>query len=96
MRKKMVAVVLAAAMVCSLAACGGNETAAPEATQEGTEEAAPAADEAEAEPVEEETAEPAAADETAAAGLKIGVAGPLIRTITTAFSPLLRSIPTAR
>lgn len=73
MRKKMVAVVLAAAMVCSLAACGGNETAAPEATQEGTEEAAPAAEEAEAEPVEEETAEPAAADETAAAGLKIAI-----------------------
>lgn len=44
MKKRVLAVMLATAMVCSLAACGGgnNEAAAPEAAQEGTDEAAPA------------------------------------------------------
>lgn len=73
MKKKVVAVMLAAAMVCSLAACGGgNDVAAPEAAPESTEEAAPAADAAE-EPAEtaEESA-PAAEGETAA-GLKIAI-----------------------
>lgn len=75
MKKKVVAVMLAAAMVCSLAACGGgNDAVAPEAAPESTEEAAPAADAAE-EPAETETAEesaPAAEGETAA-GLKIAI-----------------------
>lgn len=73
MKKRVVAVMLAAAMVCSLAACGGgNETAAPEAAPESAEEAAPEADaaETETEPAAEEA--PAAEGETAA-GLKIAI-----------------------
>lgn len=66
MKKRVVAVMLAAAMICSLAACGGNEAAAPKAP-ESTEDAAPAEDAAEAE-------EPApAAEGEAEAGLKIAI-----------------------
>lgn len=74
MKKRVVAVILAAAMVCSLAACGGSESAAPEAAQESAEEAAPAADaaETEAEPAEDAAETPAAEGETAA-GLKIAI-----------------------
>lgn len=74
MKKRVVAVMLAAAMVCSLAACGGSESAAPEAVQESAEEAAPAEDaaETEAEPAEDAAETPAAEDETAA-GLKIAI-----------------------
>lgn len=74
MKKRVVAVILAAAMVCSLAACGGSESAAPEAAQESAEEAAPAADaaEPEAEPAEDAAETPAAEGETAA-GLKIAI-----------------------
>lgn len=74
MKKRVVAVMLAAAMVCSLAACGGSESAAPEAAQESAEEAAPAADaaEPEAEPAEDAAETPAAEGETAA-GLKIAI-----------------------
>lgn len=74
MKKRVVAVMLAAAMVCSLAACGGSESAAPEAAQESAEEAAPAADaaETEAEPAEDAAETPAAEGETAA-GLKIAI-----------------------
>lgn len=67
---------LAAAMVCSLAACGGgsNDAAAPEAAQESTEEAAPEADAPEAEPEEDSAEEPApAAEGETAAGLKIAI-----------------------
>lgn len=71
MKKKFVSVVLAAAMVCSLAACGGNETAAPETTPESTEAAAPEADAAETE-TPAETEAPAEESE-AAAGLKIAI-----------------------
>lgn len=71
MKKRVVAVILAAAMVCSLAACGGSESAAPEAAQESAEEAAPAA-EPEAEPAEDAAETPAAEGETAA-GLKIAI-----------------------
>lgn len=71
MKKRVVAVMLAAAMVCSLAACGGSESAAPEAAQESAEEAAPAA-EPEAEPAEDAAETPAAEGETAA-GLKIAI-----------------------
>ncbi|MDE6604380.1 MAG: BMP family ABC transporter substrate-binding protein [Lachnospiraceae bacterium] len=72
MKKRVVAVMLAAAMVCSLAACGGgNEAAVPEATEpESTEESAPAADAAEPESTEESA--PAAEGETAS-GLKIAI-----------------------
>ena len=65
---------LAAAMVCSLAACGGSESAAPEAVQESAEEEAPAEDaaETEAEPAEDAAETPAAEGETAA-GLKIAI-----------------------
>lgn len=75
MKKRVVAMMLAAAMVCSLAACGGSETAAPEAAPESTEEAAPAEDAAESEAAETETAEEAApaADGETAAGLKIAI-----------------------
>lgn len=67
MKKRVAAVILAAAMVCSLAACGGsNETAVPEPA-ETTEEAAPAEDAAEAEPAED------AAEAPAAEGLKIAI-----------------------
>lgn len=66
MKKRVVAVMLAAAMVCSLAACGGNEAAAPEAP-ESTEDAAPAED-----AVEAEEPAPAAEGETAE-GLKIAI-----------------------
>ncbi len=74
MKKRVVAVMLAAAMVCSLAACGGSESAAPEAVQESAEEAAPAEDaaETEAEPAEDAAETPAAEGETAA-GLKIAI-----------------------
>lgn len=74
MKKRVVAVMLAAAMVCSLAACGGSESAAPEAVQESAEEAAPAEDaaETEAELAEDAAETPAAEDETAA-GLKIAI-----------------------
>lgn len=74
MKKRVVAVMLAAAMVCSLAACGGSESAAPEAVQESAEEEAPAEDaaETEAEPAEDAAETPAAEDETAA-GLKIAI-----------------------
>lgn len=74
MKKGVVAVMLAAAMVCSLAACGGSESAAPEAVQESAEEEAPAEDaaETEAEPAEDAAETPAAEDETAA-GLKIAI-----------------------
>lgn len=74
MKKRVVAVMLAAAMVCSLAACGGSESAAPEAVQESAEEEAPAEDaaESEAEPAEDAAETPAAEDETAA-GLKIAI-----------------------
>lgn len=74
MKKRVVAVMLAAAMVFSLAACGGSESAAPEAAQESAEEAAPAADaaEPEAEPAEDAAETPAAEGETAA-GLKIAI-----------------------
>lgn len=75
MKKRVAAVILAAAMVCSLAACGGgNETAAPEAAQESTQEAAPAEDaaETEAEPAEDAAEAPTAAGDTAA-GLKIAI-----------------------
>lgn len=76
MKKRIVAVMLAAAMVCSLAACGGgsNDAAAPEAAPESAEEA-PAADVAEEPAAETETSEesaPAAEGETAA-GLKIAI-----------------------
>lgn len=73
MKNKVMAAILAAAMVCSLAACGGgNETAAPEA--ESTETAAPEADAPEAEPAEESAEETApAAEGEAAAGLKIAI-----------------------
>ena len=67
---------LAAAMVCSLAACGGgsNDAAAPEAAQESTEEAAPEADAPEAESEEDSAEEPApAAEGETAAGLKIAI-----------------------
>lgn len=72
MKKRIVAVMLAAAMVCSLAACGGgsNDAAAPESAEE-----APAADVAEEPAAETETSEesaPAAEGETAA-GLKIAI-----------------------
>lgn len=71
MKKRMVTVMLAAAMACSLAACGGGEkAAAPGAAPESTEEAAPAADAAETETAGEEA--PAAEGETAA-GLKIAI-----------------------
>lgn len=76
MKKRVVAVMLAAAMVCSLAACGGgsNDAAAPEAAQESTEEAAPEADAPEAEPEEDSAEEPApAAEGETAAGLKIAI-----------------------
>ena len=74
MKKRVVAVMLAAAMVCSLAACGGSESAAPEAVQESAEGEAPAEDaaETEAEPAEDAAETPAAEDETAA-GLKIAI-----------------------
>ncbi len=74
MKKRVVAVMLAAAMVCSLAACGGSESAAPEAVQESAEEEAPAEDaaETEAELAEDAAETPAAEDETAA-GLKIAI-----------------------
>ena len=74
MKKRVVAVMLAAAMVCSLAACGGSESAAPEAVQESAEEEAPAEDaaETEADPAEDAAETPAAEDETAA-GLKIAI-----------------------
>ena len=74
MKKRVVAVMLAAAMVCSLAACGGSESAAPEAVQESAEEEAPAEDaaETEAEPAEDAAETPAAEGETAA-GLKIAI-----------------------
>lgn len=74
MKKRVVAVMLAAAMVFSLAACGGSESAASEAAQESAEEAAPAADaaEPEAEPAEDAAETPAAEGETAA-GLKIAI-----------------------
>lgn len=76
MRNKVMAAILAAAMACSLAACGGgsNETATPEAAQESTEAAAPEADASEAAP-EGETAEETApaAESEAAAGLKIAI-----------------------
>ncbi len=74
MKKRVVAVMLAAAMVCSLAACGSSESAAPEAVQESAEEEAPAEDaaETEAEPAEDAAETPAAEDETAA-GLKIAI-----------------------
>lgn len=71
MKKKVVAVMLATAMVCSLAACGGGEeAAAPDAAPESTEEAAPAADAAETETAGEEAA---AAEGETAAGLKIAI-----------------------
>lgn len=76
MKKRVVAVMLAAAMVCSLAACGGgsNDAAAPEAAQESTEEAAPEADAPEAESEEDSAEEPApAAEGETAAGLKIAI-----------------------
>lgn len=76
MKKRVVAVMLVAAMVCSLAACGGgsNDAAAPEAAQESTEEAAPEADAPEAEPEEDSAEEPApAAEGETAAGLKIAI-----------------------
>ena len=74
MKKRVVAVMLAAAMVCSLAACGGSESAAPEAVQESAEAEAPAEDaaETEAELAEDAAETPAAEDETAA-GLKIAI-----------------------
>lgn len=76
MKKRIVAVMLAAAMVCSLAACGGgsNDAAAPEAAPESAEEA-PAADVAEEPAAETETAEESApaAEGEAAAGLKIAI-----------------------
>ena len=71
MKKKVLAVMLATAMVCSLAACGGGEeAAAPDVAPESTEEAAPAADAAETETAGEEAA---AAEGETAAGLKIAI-----------------------
>lgn len=74
MKNKVMAAILAAAMVCSLTACGGgsNETAAPEPTAESTEEAAPEADTTETDAAETEETAPAAESE-AAAGLKIAI-----------------------
>ncbi len=74
MKNKVMAAILAAAMVCSLTACGGgsNETAAPEPTAESTEEAAPEADTTETDVAETEETAPAAESE-AAAGLKIAI-----------------------
>lgn len=74
MKKRVVAVMLAAAMVCSLAACGGSESAAPEAVQESAEEEAPAEDAAETEAeLAEDAAETPAAEGETAAGLKIAI-----------------------
>ena len=70
MKNKVMAAILAAAMVCSLAACGGSGTTAPETVQENTEAAAPEADTAETDTAEAE--EPAAEGE-AAAGLRIAI-----------------------
>ncbi len=74
MKNKVMAAILAAAMVCSLTACGGgsNETAAPEPTAESTEEAAPEADTTETDAAETEETAPVAESE-AAAGLKIAI-----------------------
>lgn len=74
MKNKVMAAILAAAMVCSLAACGGgsNETTAPEPAAESTEAAAPEADASEADVAEAEETAPAAESE-AAAGLKIAI-----------------------
>ena len=74
MKNKVMAAILAAAMVCSLTACGGgsNETAAPEPAAESTEEAAPEADTTETDAAETEETAPAAESE-AAAGLKIAI-----------------------
>lgn len=79
MKNKVMAAILAAAMVCSLAACGGgsNETTAPEPAAESTEAEAPEADAAETDTTEADTAEAEetapAAESEAAAGLKIAI-----------------------
>ena len=72
MKKKVLAVVLAAAMVFGLTACGSSAAPAEEAAAPATEEAAPAEEEA-AEPAAEEEAAPA--DEAAASGelIKVGI-----------------------
>lgn len=71
MKKKVLAVVLAAAMVFGLTACGSSaEPAAPAAAPAATEEAAPAAEEA-AEPAAEEEAP--AAEEASGELIKVGI-----------------------
>ena len=90
MKKKVLAVMLATAMVCSLAACGGGEeAAAPDVAPESTEEAAPAADAAETETAGEEAAR---LYQAPPAWMTV----PLTRTTIMVFLPLLRAIPTAR
>ena len=60
MKKKILSVLLASAMVASLAGCGGKEEAAPAPSEGSTE--APAESEAEA-PAEGEAEAPAAGEE---------------------------------
>lgn len=72
MKKKILSVLLASAMVASLAGCGGKEEAAPAPSEGSTE--APAESEAEA-PAEGEAEAPAAGEEEAVTA-KLLVWGP--------------------
>lgn len=73
MKKKMLAALLAAAMVMSLAACGG-KTEEPKAEEPAAEEAAPEEEAAEC-PVDVETAGPIFKDIVENGKLKVGIIG---------------------
>jgi arabinogalactan oligomer/maltooligosaccharide transport system substrate-binding protein len=74
MKKKIIAVLLAGAMVASLAACGGDTTANTETPAASTETEAPAAStETAAEPAATETEAPAASDASVYDGKEVKV-----------------------